>query len=211
MPDKRTIALLGATGKVGGLYLARALEAGHEVRALARDPAKLSPEEGLTVIKGDATQPADVTALIKDADVVVSCVGNSKDTYIMESTARSVLDAAGAEISPPKAIFISSLGCSGTSWQVKMISILLGGKRTFADYEAADKLISAETTVPYVLVRPTGFTDLPGTGKYTVFRKGGTFARRIARADVAQFLLDATVADTWDGPGGVQLGGFKEA
>ena len=210
MPEKINVALLGATGKVGGLYLNLALEAEFNVLALARDPAKLNPREGLTVIKGDSTQPSDVAALISDVDVLVSCVGNSKDSYIMERTARNVLDAARARPTPPKVVFITSLGCSGTSWTIKMISILLGGKRTFEDYDAADRLIDAETIVQYVLVRPTGLTDLPGTGKYTVFRKGRTFAKRIARADVAQFLFDATISSTWNGPGGIQLGGFKD-
>jgi len=210
MPEKINIALLGATGKVGGLYLNLALEAGFNVLALARDPVKLHPKEGLTVIKGDSDQPSDVAALVSDVDVVVSCVGNSKGTYIMERTARNVLNAASSRPTPPKVVFITSLGCSGTSWAIKMISILLGGKRAFEDYDAADGLIEGETTVPYVLVRPTGLTDLPGTGKYTVFRKGGTFAKRIARADVAQFLFDATVSSAWNGPGGIQLGGFKD-
>ena len=35
------IALLGATGAVGGHFLNKALAAGHEVRALVRSPAKL--------------------------------------------------------------------------------------------------------------------------------------------------------------------------
>ena len=155
MPKKLGIALLGATGKVGGLYLKLALEAGFNVRALVRDPGKLPPREGLMVVKGDSTQSSDVAALIADVDVLVSCVGNSKNNYIMAQTARCVLGAARALSTPPKTVFISSLGCSGTSWAIKMFSILLGGKRTFDDYDAADGLISRETTVPYVLVRPT--------------------------------------------------------
>jgi len=207
MTKTLNIALLGATGKVGGLYLELAMEAGHQVVALARDPDKVPSRKGLVVIKGDATKNSDVAALVAGADVVVSCVGNSKRTYIMEQTAQNVLDAARVRPNPPKSVFISSLGCSGTSWLIKTISILLGGKKTFADYDAADRLIAKETVVPYVLVRPTGLTDLPASGKYTVFRKGITFANRITRADLARFLLDATVEATWDGPDGVQLGG----
>jgi hypothetical protein len=210
LSKKLKITLLGATGAVGGIYLTLALGAGHQVLALVRDPAKLDPREGLTVMAGDATQPEDVAAAIANADVVVSCVGGSKGVHIMESTARSVLDAARLLQNPPKSIFISSLGCSGSSWLIKLVSIIIGGRKTFADYDKADILISRENTVPYVLVRPTGFTDNPGTGKYTVFRSGGTFAKLIPRADVAKFLFDATTTNTWDGPGGVQLGGYQE-
>lgn len=203
--------MLGATGAVGGIYLKLALGAGHQVLALVRDAAKLEPSDGLTMMIGDATQPTNVAAAIANADVVVSCVGGSKGVHIMESTARSVLDAARQHQNPPKTIFISSLGCSGSSWLIKLVSIIIGGRKTFADYDKADNLISKEDTVPYVLVRPTGFTNDPGTGKYTVFKSGGTFAKLIPRADVAKFLFDATITNNWDGPGGVQLGGYREA
>jgi len=56
-------------------------------------------------------------------------------------------------------------------------------------------------------VRPTGLTDEAGTGKYTVYDSGITFAKRISRSDLAQFLFDATSKSTWDGQGGFQLGG----
>ena len=82
------------------------------------------------------------------ANIVVSCVGETKEGPIMEHTARSVLDAARTQENPPKTIFISSLGCGGTSWVVKMISILMGGAKVFDDYNKADALIIKETTVP---------------------------------------------------------------
>ena len=66
------IALLGATGGVGGHFLNRALEADHQVRALVRDPSKMATYPHLTTIKGDATNPDDVAALIADMDAVVS-------------------------------------------------------------------------------------------------------------------------------------------
>jgi hypothetical protein len=56
----------------------------------------LPARERIIVIKGDLTQPSDVAALIAGADLLFSCGGKSKDTYIMEDTARSVLDAARA-------------------------------------------------------------------------------------------------------------------
>lgn len=210
MTEKPKITLLGASGAVGRLYLDLALTAGFEVLALVRDPSKLDQRDGLTIMKGDVTNDADIIAAVAEANVVVSSIGNTNKALVMERTTRLVLDAARAQPALPKCIFISSLGCSGTSWLIKMVSILLGGKKVFEDYDKADALISGEAAVPYVLVRPTGYTDGPGTGRYTIFRSGVTFAKLIPRADVAQFLFDATTATTWDGPGGVQLGGFNE-
>ena len=67
-----TIALLGATGNVGGHYARLALDAGHSLRALARNPAKLDPiipngadHPNVTAITGDATNTDDVANLIE--------------------------------------------------------------------------------------------------------------------------------------------------
>ena len=203
------IALLGATGGVGGHFLKRALAAGHQVRPLVRDPARLEASPRLAVIKGDATNPDDVAVLIANVDAVVSCVGNAKGALIMERTAGAVLAAAAQHPTPPKSMFVSSIGCGGTSWIVKQLLCLIGGRRGFADYDRADARISEETRVPYVLVRPAALNQKPGTGRYRVFTSDGTFAKPIPRADVAKFLFDALTTDAWNGQGGFQLAGRK--
>ena len=48
------LAIFGATGKTGSLLLEHALAAGHEVTALAREPAKLPARERLRIIRGAA-------------------------------------------------------------------------------------------------------------------------------------------------------------
>ena len=77
------IALLGATGAVGGHFLTKALAAGYEVKALVRTPEKLRKDASLSVLKGDVTNPVDVAELIRGGDVVVSCLGNVKGMLIM--------------------------------------------------------------------------------------------------------------------------------
>ena len=86
---------------------------------------------------------------------------------------------------------------------------MIGGRASFADYERADARISHETNVPYVLIRPAALKEKPGNGKYRVFQGDGTFARPIAKEDVATFLFDALESDKWDGTGGFQLAGRK--
>ena len=54
------IALIGATGFVGSAVLQELLQRGHRVTALARNPAKLAPREGLTVRETDAQDAAQV-------------------------------------------------------------------------------------------------------------------------------------------------------
>ncbi len=46
-PRPRLILLTGAIGCIGGRWVPRLLEAGHRVRCLARDPARLEGREWL--------------------------------------------------------------------------------------------------------------------------------------------------------------------
>lgn len=203
------IALLGATGAVGGHFLTKALAAGYEVKALVRTPEKLRKDASLSVLKGDVTSPADVAKLISGADVVVSCLGNVEGVLIMEKAAEAILQTAAEQSKPPKCLFISTIGCAGTSWIVKQILQLIVGRSGFDDYERADARISREEEVPYVLVRPAALKEKPGNGKYRVFQTDGTLARPITKEDVAEFLLDAVSSNHWDGHGGIQLAGMK--
>ena len=66
------VALIGPTGFVGSEVLKELLARGHDVVALARDPAKLTARAGLTVVKADAKQADQVAAAVEGADAVVN-------------------------------------------------------------------------------------------------------------------------------------------
>lgn len=66
------IALIGATGFVGTELLNELLSRGHQVTALARDPAKLAAREGLTVVAADAYDAAQVAQAVEGHDVVLN-------------------------------------------------------------------------------------------------------------------------------------------
>jgi putative NADH-flavin reductase len=66
------VALIGPTGFVGKAVLQELLARGHEVVALARDPAKLAPQAGLTVVTADVLKTEQVAAAVRGADAVVS-------------------------------------------------------------------------------------------------------------------------------------------
>ena len=73
------IALYGATGKSGSRILTELLSRGHQVTAIARDPAKLSAQPGLTVVKGDVSSAEEIASKIKGADALVSAYGPPAD------------------------------------------------------------------------------------------------------------------------------------
>ena len=66
------IALIGATGFVGTPLLAELLSRGHQVTVLARNPAKLAAQAGLTVVAADALDAAQVAQAAAGHDAVVS-------------------------------------------------------------------------------------------------------------------------------------------
>ncbi|MFI9721164.1 NAD(P)-dependent oxidoreductase [Streptomyces sp. NPDC052396] len=70
------IALFGAGGTIGGRILREALDRGHQVTAVVRDPAKFTEQHpGLTVVTGDVLDPESVAAVAEGQDVVISAVG----------------------------------------------------------------------------------------------------------------------------------------
>ena len=77
--ERRTIALLGATGMVGGYLLQEALARGHNIRALARTPAKLDEfREHITIVQGDARDREVIRELLRGSDVVINALGPVK-------------------------------------------------------------------------------------------------------------------------------------
>ncbi|MCZ0983094.1 NAD(P)H-binding protein [Streptomyces diastatochromogenes] len=70
------IALFGASGTIGSRVLREALNRGHQVTAVVRDPRKITEQHpNLTVMTGDVLESASVASAAKNQDVVVSAVG----------------------------------------------------------------------------------------------------------------------------------------
>ena len=74
-----TVAVLGATGRTGRIFVQEAVRRGHTVKALVRNvnaPHDFPP--GVKVIQGDATDERSLQQLIEGAAVVVSLLGQTK-------------------------------------------------------------------------------------------------------------------------------------
>ena len=69
----KNILLIGASGFVGSAILKEALERGHSVTALIRDPAKLTIRHpNLNAVSGNASAADEITCTAKGMDVVIS-------------------------------------------------------------------------------------------------------------------------------------------
>ncbi|HLF88268.1 MAG TPA: NAD(P)H-binding protein [Anaerolineales bacterium] len=70
------LTIFGATGRTGRYLVEQALDAGHNVTAYVRNPAKLRyKHENLHVVQGEITEVGKVVEAIAGADAVISALG----------------------------------------------------------------------------------------------------------------------------------------
>jgi putative NADH-flavin reductase len=90
------IALIGATGFVGSAILKEALDRGHEVTAIVRNPDRLTSHEKLRTVKGDVYHEDEVVRLVAGSDAVISAFNpgwSDTDIYSRQvKGARSIIN-----------------------------------------------------------------------------------------------------------------------
>lgn len=152
------LALTGGTGFVGRATIDRALAAGHQVRALARQPQP--PRDGVTWVAGALDDPASLASLVAGSDVVIHIAGvvNAADRagFVagnVEGT-RAILAASGAR----RFVHVSSL-----SAREPQLSNYGSSKH------AAEALVAA-SGADWTIVRPTGVYGPGDTELRDMFR-----------------------------------------
>jgi len=85
------IAIIGATGNVGSRLVDEALSRGHRVRAIARNPGRLAPDDNLTFSAIDAAATGELSAALAGHDVVISAIQfvQVKPESLIEAVRRS--------------------------------------------------------------------------------------------------------------------------
>lgn len=68
----KSIALIGASGKIGSKICAELLARGHRVTGIARHPEKVAAGAGVTAVAGSVEAPGDLAQLLKGHDAVIS-------------------------------------------------------------------------------------------------------------------------------------------
>src|SRR5436190_15220207 len=91
------VLIVGATGGTGRELVAQALERGHAVTALARNPSALDvTHPRLRVMRGDALDYSTVEAAVQGQEVVICALGHKRFFYptrILSSGTRNILRA----------------------------------------------------------------------------------------------------------------------
>ena len=90
------VLIIGATGGTGRILLEKALDQGHEVTALVRNPSTVAPRDYRPrVLRGNALDPDEVKAAVSGQDAVLSALGtrSTKPTTLFSASAANLVGA----------------------------------------------------------------------------------------------------------------------
>lgn len=197
LPSRRKILVLGATGGTGQQVIARALQQGYEVTALVRAPQRLTiRDDRVRVLVGSVTDDSHVLAeAVRGQSAVISTLGVGRSLRSGGLISRSlprILRAMEHE-GVHRLIFTSAFGVGATRRDVPLgprmlIGVLL--QNIYRDKELGETALRA-SALDWTLVYPTRLVDGPATGHCRVGERLPLSGfPRIARADVADFLLN---------------------
>ncbi len=196
------ILVLGATGGTGRLIVRDAMAKGHSVVALVRSMAGAGlPDVG--IIEGDARNEAAIARAMDGCDAVVSALGTGigrRKVDLLTVATRAMITAMTRN-GVRRLVCVSALGVGdsrghgGFVFDRLFLPLLLS--EAYKDKERQEAAIRA-SPLDWVLVRPAMLTDDPARGNARAITdlarvKGG----KIARADVAQFVVDQLTTDTY--------------
>lgn len=191
------LTVFGATGGTGTEVVRQALEAGHQVTAVVRDPARLSvpSAEGLTVVPADVTDAEAITASLQAADAAVSALGHRRggSTTICTEGIRAIL-AAMEKSDVRRLVAVSASGLFSetgepplTRYVAKpLLQVLL--KSGKADAHRMEDLIT-ESTADWTIMRPSRLLNRPRRPYRTSLDR--YVSAQIGRADLADAILKA--------------------
>ncbi len=193
------VAVLGATGRTGRIFVQEAVTRGLTVRALARSvSARQDFPPGVTVIHGDATDESSLQRLIEGADVVVSLLGQTKGSpsdLKVKSTRLTLAIMQRNGVARFLRLASAPFGVIGEGDEPTCgQKIVTGLVKLFAGSMVNDERKASEdvrhSSVEWTLVRAPILTDRPCPGKYQVGSLNRRSGRRVSRATIARFILD---------------------
>ena len=208
------LTIFAATGGIGRQILEQAADAGHDVTAVVRNPAKLPPElsRPVRVVTADLTapDPAMLKSAVQGADAVLSGLGATSNSEAGVATQGTRAIAAAMKATGARRIIVVSAAPIGTVpsparpnppkhdpgdgfiMQHLLTPLTRAALRKhYADLAQMEDILR-DSDLDWTAVRPPRLTDKPLTGTYRTAR--GQNLRRgafISRADVAHYMIRA--------------------
>ena len=191
------VLIIGASKGIGLETTRQALDAGHDVRALARSATAIAiSNPSLEKMPGDALKPDDVEAALAGVDVVIQTLGVGLGDLFrpvhLFSDATRVLIAAMRRQGVKRLICVTGFGAGDSRASISCLQrlplqIVFG--RAYDDKSLQEKLIK-ESELDWTIARPGVLTSGPPTGHYRILAEASQWRNGIiSRADVTEFLV----------------------
>ncbi len=190
------LIVFGSTGRTGRHIVQQALDKGHIVTAVARNPSALTIKHtNLTVTRGDVFNSSTFDVAMKEQDAVLSVIGSdsTKPTSLYSEGASNIvgsmqkhavhriicMSAAAVETSPELSFPIRVVA--------KVLQKIL--KNMYSDLLKMEQVLK-QSELDWTVIRPPRLTNKPVTGKYRfAVNKWLPSCLHISRADLAHFML----------------------
>lgn len=188
------IAIFGATGKTGIVLVKQAIEHGHEVTVMVRDPKRLPAfSKEIEVFTGDFSNLDTVKSTVEGQDAVICALGSRelyKNSGLRTLGTRAIIDAM-QEVSVKRLVVMSSMGI-GESWNnlplftKALFKLFMPAAR--GDHEAQELAVKS-SALDWTIIRPSGLTEVPNVSTYEFGKDLKPKSSRISRANVADLIL----------------------
>jgi len=191
------VLIIGASKGIGLETTRQALDAGHNVRALARSATEIAiSNPSLEKMRGDALKTDDVETALVGVSVVIQTLGVGlgdlfRPVHLFSDASRVLIQAMKIQ-GVKRLICVTGFGAGDSRASISCLQrlpfqIVFG--RAYDDKSLQEQLIK-KSELDWTIARPGVLTSGPRTGQYQILSESSQWRNGIiSRADVAEFLV----------------------
>jgi putative NADH-flavin reductase len=200
------ITILGSTGFVGKVLIKKAIDAGYQVKTLARNPEKLEEiKNKIEIITGSVFESSSVEAAIEGSEVVLSTIGppqrNHGDPAQYEKAMKNIVSAMD-KYGIKRYIHIGGAAHQGGENEVwnfnrKFLRLFLNlfGKQILVAKHLEWEVLKT-SDLDWTLVRPPRITDVEASGNIVADERR-LESLKISVGDLTDFILEQITSKDW--------------
>jgi putative NADH-flavin reductase len=191
------VLIIGASKGIGLETTRQALDACHNVRALARSATAIAiSNPSLEKMRGDALKTEDVETALVGVDVVIQTLGIGlgdlfRPVHLFSDATRVLIQAMKIQ-GVKRLICVTGFGAGDSRASISCLQRLpfqIVFARAYDDKTLQEQLIK-ESELDWTIARPGVLTSGPRTGHYQILSEASQWRNGIiSRADVAEFLV----------------------
>lgn len=203
------LVVLGGTGQTGQHLVNQALQQGHSVTAVVRNPGKMTvTHDNLKVVEGNIFSEESLKPHFEGHDAVLSCLGFPTSFF---SGVTGYSQSMRATLNTMRETKINRV-ITMTSWYTAPGSSASGPffiryllvpmiQSVLTNMYEMESILTKTEGIDWTVVRPPGLQNAPATDKDIVTHEGyfvpDAAGHSVARGDVARFMLSLLGTSTW--------------